>query len=87
MQNLGSPGRRIFWCSGCGSLKEETGDFHRVEMPLDLQHVLRTALITPGRPNEVQFNQVKGMFCVRQDGKNHPTIELHLYEATGRRAY
>ncbi len=33
VQNISAEGQRIFWCPRCGSLKTETGDFHRTTPP------------------------------------------------------
>ena len=87
MQNLGSPERRIFWCSGCGTLKEESGDFSRVEMPGDLWHVIDAARLDPGKQHTSQHATVKADFSVQQYDTEHPRVELVIYDHLGRRMF
>jgi hypothetical protein len=87
MQNLGSPERRIFWCQRCGTLKEYTGDFSRVEMPLNLQHVLTAANLEKWKKNQSQHTQVSAAFFVHQFDEETPRIEQHLYDHNGRRIW
>lgn len=85
MQNLGSPERKIFWCSSCGTLREFTGDFSRVEMPGNLRHILAAAKLDPPRMHVSQNNTIKADFLVRQVDHEHPTIELAVYDGLERR--
>jgi hypothetical protein len=87
MQNLGSPERRIWWCSGCGTLKEKCGDLDRLEMPANLRHVLERADLPKATFQSVTATTVTGIFEVRREDYAQPTIKLALYDAAGRRVF
>jgi hypothetical protein len=79
--------RRVFWCSGCGTLKEESGDHTRIEMPSNLRHVLQKADLAKGRENVSQSRQVDATFVVRQKDLAHPTIEMAIFGTNGKREF
>jgi hypothetical protein len=78
MQNLGTPERRVFWCAGCGTLKEETGDFSKVEMPASLRQVVAAANAFPGRADVRLHAAVKAVFKVDQIGGDIPTVKMEI---------
>lgn len=86
MQNLGSPERRIFWCSGCGTLKEESGEFVRYELPRMLRDVVAAAKLPALAEDRTASINVAAMFDVRQVYMEPtPRIELAVFDASGRR--
>jgi len=89
MQSIGldDPNRRTWWCAGCGSLKEMTGDFSRVELPGDLRHVIEAAGLSDGRFGGIQSTTVKAAFNVRREGGDPPTVEMVIFDHLGRRQF
>ena len=89
MQSIGrdDPKARTWWCGGCGTLKEYTGDFSRVEMPGDLRHVVDAARLDPAKQNSSQHATVKADFSVKQYDTDHPRVELVIYDHLGRRMF
>ena len=87
MQNLGSPERRIFWCSGCGTLKEESDDFSRIELTHDMRHVIEHARMESGGLQMSQHNSVAARFDVSQYNYEHPRIEMVINDSLGRRVF
>ena len=87
MQNLGSPERRIFWCARCGTLKEYTGDFSRVEMPLHLQHVVEASGLKAQPKHSSSVASVSATFEVRRYEDETPRIDLIIYDHNGRRRF
>lgn len=88
MSNLGSPERRIFWCPRCGTLREYTGDFQRVEMPMNLDKILQAArlLLAKKRVDEVAgIIRVDAHFEVRHADEESPLMELVVFGPNGRR--
>lgn len=84
MQNLGAPERRIFWCQRCGTLKELTGEFSRVEMPIWLRHVHKVSGVQ-ARRNCMQSSQVKAELTVRQEDEEIPRIDMAVFDHLNRR--
>ncbi len=78
MQNLGSPARRVFWCGGCGTLKDETDTFSHVEMPAYLRHVVAEAGLSDGRFGGTQTTTVSAAFDVRREGSEPVTVKMTL---------
>ncbi len=85
MQNLGVQGQRIFWCSRCGTLREYTGDFSRVELPAWLRQITSVANLRPPSHNQSQHTTVTALFKVDQYDQEQPRLELHMYGPDGRR--
>ena len=85
MQNLGSPGRRVYWCARCGTLKEVADDCARVELPGWLRHVVAAAQLRPGALNQTQSTAINGTFEIRQRDLEPPQVELVVVDNLGRR--
>lgn len=85
MQNLGVAGQRIFWCPRCGTLREYTGDFARVEQPLWILGVLRAAALCPKRQGTIQGRHVESSFKIEQRDLEEPRVELIVTDHSGRR--
>ena len=86
MQNLGSDDRRIFWCQYCGTLKEESGEFHRYELPGLLRHVVAVAKLPAAAEDSTSGTTVSAEFRIRQVRKEPtPRVELAVFGPDGRR--
>lgn len=90
MQNLGVEGRRLFWCSWCGTLKDGAVETLPPEPPAWIRHLIQAAGIDrppaadPGqtRTTSTPFNVLA---VVRQVDDEHPTIALSAETPSGRR--
>ncbi len=86
MQNPGTPDRKVFWCGWCGTLKEETGEFVKYELPSMLRHVVLAAKLPSAALDQTSQTSVAGEFTVRQVHKEPtPRIELTVRDSCGRR--
>lgn len=85
MQNLGVEGKRIFWCPRCGTLKEYTGEFFRVESPAWIRQVVEVSGIKGGVRGSSQHGAVNATFKVDQLDEELPRVELIVYRAGGQR--
>lgn len=87
MQNLGSPERRIWWCATCGTLKEESGDFVRIESPANVRAVIRAARLSPTTSGATRVSHVDAMFDVTQANDEAPKVEMRIIDSVGRRVW
>lgn len=89
MQSIGrdDPRARTWWCQRCGTLKENTGDFESIELPLNLQHIITAAELKPGK-GDYAVSCVRIACLVRQYEGQQPTIELtNVFTQDGRRFF
>lgn len=87
MQNLGVEGRRIFWCPRCGTLKEFSGDFERVETTINTRHIFEAARLEPAQRDRSQHTSVEVVFKVDQYDVERPRLEQMIFKASGRRLF
>ena len=85
MQSIGldDPARRTFWCSGCGTLKEQNGEFFRIETPANIRHVVEASRIKECSPGGSSSASVEAVFQVRRERGEEPTVELTMEMVAG----